>query len=425
MVPVHPFTTGINPIDFQIDPQEDYIDLSRSYFELEWKLQKAAGGDAVAAENTFLVNNIAHSLFKQISVRLNGTLISPQTDTYHYKAYIETLLNFDRDDGDTILRPQGWFNQVDVPNTLTANELNLAHADFRALPPDRQALVRELRAQAVGTDSQTRVYSFVPHIELFHLSKLLIPNVQIGIQMYFNPPEVWSWQMQGAVTFRIDSRDIKVKLYLCQVRLNPSVYRELMNDMGSGRNVVSYPTVRSEIRTYNITQNELHYEITNPFQNRLPNMLVVGLVASTAFNGAANEYPFTFQQFNLTSIKQLVRGEAYPYEVLELLHTNGSRDMRGYRQFLQATGSLCKSKGNMVRAKDWGQGKGCTLFVFENAANGCLNSPVLNPKLSGELRLVFDFGADQGAVTAILYAKFENLLEINSNKTVQYDVYQV
>ena len=92
MDPISPFTTGINPIDFQIDPQEDYIDLSRSYFELEWKLQKSNGTDAVNTDNSFLINNIAHSLFKQISVRLNGTLISPQTDTYHYKAYIETLL---------------------------------------------------------------------------------------------------------------------------------------------------------------------------------------------------------------------------------------------------------------------------------------------------------------------------------------------
>ena len=39
MVPIHPFTTGINPIDFQIDPQEDYIDLSRSYFELRTGMQ--------------------------------------------------------------------------------------------------------------------------------------------------------------------------------------------------------------------------------------------------------------------------------------------------------------------------------------------------------------------------------------------------
>ena len=40
--------------------------------------------------------------------------------------------------------------------------------------------------------------------------------------------------------------------------------------------------------------------------------------------------------------------------------------------------------------------------------------------------MVLDFGDDQGAnVTAIVYAEFENLMEINSNKTVQYDIYQV
>ena len=107
MVPIHPFTTGINPIDFQIDPQEDYIDLSRSYFESEWQLKKSDRNNTAAANKSYLVNNIAHSIFKQISVRLNGTLISPQTDTCHYKAYIETLLNYNRDDGETVLKPQG------------------------------------------------------------------------------------------------------------------------------------------------------------------------------------------------------------------------------------------------------------------------------------------------------------------------------
>ena len=31
----------------------------------------------------------------------------------------------------------------------------------------------------------------------------------------------------------------------------------------------------------------------------------------------------------------------------------------------------------MVRRDDWGHGNNCTLFLFDNAANGCLNSPVL------------------------------------------------
>jgi len=62
----------------------------------------------------------------------------------------------------------------------------------------------------------------------------------------------------------------------------------------------------------------------------------------------------------------------------------------------------------MARAVEWGHNKNCTLFVFENAANGCLNTPVLNPKLSGEVRLVLDFGDDQGAnVMAIVYGEFD------------------
>ena len=304
--------------------------------------------------------------------------------------------------------------------------MNPAHNDYKALSDKYKYVVDTLKAELAKYDSKSRVFCMVPHIEVFHLNKLLVPNVKIGIQMYFNSPALWTLRYTGAVSYRLHQDDIKVKLYLCQVRLNPSVYRELMDDMTDGKRVVSYPTVRSEIRTYNIQQDTRHYEINNPFQNRLPNMVVVGLVKSTAFNGHVGQSPFTFKDFKLTSIKQLVRGETYPYEPLELSDSNDSKDNRGYRQFLQATGSLCKSRGNMVQADDWGHSKHCTLFVFENAANGCLNTPILNPKLAGELRLVLDFGGDQGDdVTVIVYGEFENLMEINSNKSVQYDIYQV
>ena len=427
MVPISPFTTGINPVDFQIDPQEDYVDLSRSYFQLEWTLKKSGGGDSAAADKSHLVNNIAHSLFKQISVRVNGTLISPQTDTYHYKAYIETLLNFDRDDGETtILKPQGWFNHLNVPDTLTANQQNKDHNDFKAMDEETQQTVLTMQEQNKKHDGgKARILTFVPDIEVFHLSKLLVPRVQIGIQMYFNSPALWYMKYTGGVDYRLNVEDIKIKLFLCQVKVDVSIYRDLMISMERGDRLVSYPTVRSEIRTYNITQNERHVEINNPFQNRLPNMIVIGLVDSLAFNGDVGKYPFSFKDYKLTSIQQTVNGEVYPYRPLELDHTNDSKDIRGYRQFLQATGSFCKSRGNMVRADDWGYDKNCTLFVYENAANGCLNSPIMKPQQTGEVRLIFDFGADQGAnLTAIVYGEFENAIEINSNKTVQYDVYR-
>ena len=194
-------------------------------------------------------------------------------------------------------------NHVNWPNARTDNQLNTTHADFAALAPKSQTFVRDLRGEITKyTGGVTRTLIMVPHIEVFHLNKLLIPQVQIGIQLYFNPVELWSLQYAGAVAFRPDPEHVKVKLYLCQIRLNPSVYRELMSDMT--KKIVSYPTVRSEIRTYNIARNTLHYEINNPFQNRLPNMVIVGLVTSMAFNGAVDENPFSLRQFNLVSIEE-------------------------------------------------------------------------------------------------------------------------
>ena len=104
--PLPSFHHGINPVEFQVDPQEDYVDLSRSFFEIELALQLANGDNVVEAMRLWPTDNLAHILFKQISVRLNGTLIGPQTDTYHYKAYLETLLNYNRDDGETVRKPK-------------------------------------------------------------------------------------------------------------------------------------------------------------------------------------------------------------------------------------------------------------------------------------------------------------------------------
>ena len=80
-VRINPFNAGINPVTFQVDPQEDFIDLNESFFEVEWTVKKGDGNNLAAADLVGLANNLAHSLFKQINVRLNGTLISPQTDT--------------------------------------------------------------------------------------------------------------------------------------------------------------------------------------------------------------------------------------------------------------------------------------------------------------------------------------------------------
>ena len=79
----------------------------------------------------------------------------------------------------------------------------------------------------------------------------------------------------------------------------------------------------------------------------------------------------------------------------------------------------------MVRAEDWGRDKGCTLFVFNNVPSEALSSSVLNPPQTGKVHLVIRFGANLGVnLTVLVYSEFENLLEIDGNCTVLYDVYR-
>ena len=49
MVAIQTHTTGINPVEFQVDPQEDYVDLSWSFLEVELTLKLTNGDNVVAA----------------------------------------------------------------------------------------------------------------------------------------------------------------------------------------------------------------------------------------------------------------------------------------------------------------------------------------------------------------------------------------
>ena len=280
-VKINPFNTGINPVTFQIDPQDDFLDLTESEFEVEIQIKQTDGSNLVTADVIALVNKFAHTLFKQINMRLNSTLISPQTDTYHLRAFIEMVLNYDRDDGETILTPAAWYNNINTYNDgegqdMTINKFNTGHNDYKAFPEGRKNMVQS-RLQFL--DGKKVTLRFKPFLEVFHLSKLLVPGVQIQMEMYFNDPALWTIRWTGSDTLRLTEADVNVQFFLCQVKVNPSIYREIMADMKGtptrpGKSA-AYPIVRAEIRSYSHPTDDRHFERNNPFQGQIPNRLVV------------------------------------------------------------------------------------------------------------------------------------------------------
>ena len=121
--------TGITPISFLIAGMDSFIDLERSYLEVELRLNSNGKArfkvdsdthawDGTNTRWTYVTNNVGHTLCKQMNLYLNGMVMSAQTNMYAYQAFLETLLNYMHDEGETLLVPQGWVNYLDVAPSL-------------------------------------------------------------------------------------------------------------------------------------------------------------------------------------------------------------------------------------------------------------------------------------------------------------------
>jgi hypothetical protein len=95
--PVSTVTEG-TPIEFEVTGNgEDYIDFGNTYLHVKAKVTKADNTDLAADSVAAPTNLFLHSLFSPVDVSLNGTQITSPTNTYPYRAMIETLLSFGSD----------------------------------------------------------------------------------------------------------------------------------------------------------------------------------------------------------------------------------------------------------------------------------------------------------------------------------------
>ena len=429
---VNPTSRSINPVEFQIEPSMDYTDLSRSFFSFKIRLQTGAGADLDAAHDIFPAPNLMHTMIQQPSIWVNGVLITEQTDTYAYKAYLETILNYSQEDTKTFLKNAGFYPALDFPPAVTANILNiganggLGHDDLQGLSSEAQAAVRRglaLRAHCAGGNEVIltgRLFA-----DIFNINKLLVPGVHLRIKLDLNKPNFFMIGQGANANVRLTQEDLKVTFHMCHVKVRHDLYNTVVQDRLKNRKVVMYPTVRSEIRVFSIPTGQQVFEETDIFKGRIPNRVVVGMVHSDAYHGNYTRNPFCFEKFGATKVSQIVRGEEYPYQITEMNHNNDQLDGYIYNQLIEASCARFKH-GFMIQPEHWGQDKTTTLFMFDNVASGCGDRlDMLNPKQAGDVKIKILFGAaTTHVINVIIYGEFENFMHIDPNGAVLYNIYQ-
>ena len=436
-VPFQPANTGRNPILFTIPASDDFYDLNEAKLEIKVRLNTTGTGGVSAVEGSvstanlskyiYCVNNFGHTLWSQMNVSFNGVLMTGQSNAYHQKAFMETILNYNPEEGKTILAPQGWVNELHVKRNLVPTD---ATNNDQPNPNnwDGKTGLKTLTARLLGKAYHT--FMVKPHLAVFNTGKCLVPGVQIDLELYLNPNTIWLFGTPDTTTSvnkkipSLGPDDLYVTLWMKKVTLNASLYTRLQKERTLNRGkTVKYPIVRSEIRTFSFDGASTTWSQDNVFLNKVPIRVMIGLIRSTNYNGSLTTYPFAYEQMGVTKVLQLVDGEAYPYRALSLVGDATVNDLVGYDRFLTASGAYKHHKVPLLQPTDWGYEKNCTLFMFNNAAGDVDSGHARSPRKTGNVRYEIEFRAALNYnVTIVVWSEYENVYEIDQFGGIIYSI---
>ena len=425
IVEVNPTSESTTPVEFVLPGSREFIDFKRSYFRIEVSFADAADdGNLVSGDNIVPVNNLFHSMNKQPSIYVNGTLTTEQTDTYPFKAYLETILNYGTEDEETFLKCQGYFPILNYPDPISysPNKIDTAHADYKALVGEDKDIADKIRTTRESITGGKVLQLFgMPHADLLNSGRMLIPGVDLKMRFTLNKPAFYMNRLSGSTKVP-KVKSFSMKFYPCMVKIRSDIYNYIASQRLEGNKDIFYPTVRSEVRTFTHPNRDTAFHAADVFLGRLPHRVFVALVYQKGFTGDLDYNPFNFVKHKISSIKQIIEGEEYPYPTLELDPANGNKDMEGYHRLVVS--NCCKFKGRcMIKPEHWGQDKHCTIFMFDNVASGCANSLELKPRQEGRVNIHFRNSEVDELMTVIVYGEFENTVEINPTGSTQYDIY--
>ena len=383
-----------SPIEFQISGTNIfYISLRDSYFDLQFNVTLGDGNNLPADAAVGPANLLAHSLFSNIELSLNGKQVTEPTIHYQYRAYLETLANYSSYVQEKRLVSEGWLldtaSHFDAPN---------GHDGANAGLVARKAWIHQSRHHRL---------ILRPRLDLFHQDCDLPPNTDVRLRLIPNRDEFYLITSVNvhyhltiqSVRFWIRTREVSAQCLLSHQQM-----------LHSGVNYrIHMPSIR--IKTLSIPAGTIRQEFDNLYMGQLPHKIIMGMVLGTHMDGTYGSNPYWFQHFGLTYLVLRVNGELVPRNGFQPNFENNDY-IRDYVQILNAL-DLDSSTNNALCLSPTQWANGFSFFAFKLFPNQSQYRP------SGSVRLEVRFAAQTaGVINIILLSESTGSIEIDKYKNV-------
>ena len=410
---------GGGPLEFEITASgEDYLDLSRCYLKIKFKVvnedgtsmnswvHKADGNtykynmEHKSQFNTVPVNLMLHSMFRQVDFSLNDTLVTSSNDTYPFRAYLTTMLSYGEGAKKTFLEYLEYFYWDDHGEYDATSNLAIFRKNLRS-----------------GNSASTEVLGRL-HVDMCMQERLIPNNVTAKFTLYRSDAAFCLLGQKST-----SSRKCKVVIEDASLqarRVKLAAGEQLRLEKVISTTGARYPVTHVVTKHFTVASGASSVDLDAVFTGQIPNKIVMGMIRNDAFTGTLNLNPFHFQHFKLTSAHLVVDGKQLPSQSM---HCDFENDLFTdlYHQLFEVVGPYPHDWANSVTSHQF---KGGSAFLAYDLSPDGSSDGVdhVSPRRNGTVKASFRFKeALPHTVTIIVLGQFDNTVVIDRNRAVIFD----
>lgn len=380
------------PIEFIVPAAGDeYLDLAHTTLHIVAEIKNKDNKDE--ATELGPINNWLHSIFSQVDVFLNQKCVTPPSNNYNYRSYIENLLNYTENAKNSHLTAGLWYkDQAGQMNSKT-----------------NKGYVERKKITKVGA---IELYGHL-HCDIFNTDKFMINGVEMCVKLIKAKNE---FHLFGdASSGHVEITD--ANLFVRKVKINPSIL--VAHARALSVSTAKYPITRVEVKTVTVGADIQSKSLDNLFLGQLPKRCIIGMVESSAFNGSFTSNPYNFEHFNYNYLSLYLDSTQIPSKPLTPDFAK-KRYTRSYYTLFEGTGIHFSDTGNSISLDEYPDGY--CLAAFDLTPDLSCNASHWNIIRNGTLRAEIRFEkALEKTITLIIFAEFDNVIEVDKNRNIIID----